>query len=222
MGSKKIERETQALDSPGRAGNPPWVLLGGMLIVAALAAVALYPTSASEPNASIAEAESTPAPAATTADSEAATPARLASATTPAEPEPQAAVASSPRPAPDAPMPPLPLIPSGMPRPPEVISEAFRFAARNPDILEFVPCFCGCETAGHRSNAHCFVRSRNPDGSVKEWETHGMGCAICLDVARDSMQLRASGASVRDVRSAIETKYASRFPRMTPTPEPPQ
>ena len=107
-----------------------------------------------------------------------------------------------------------------VPRAPEVVRDAYIFAAQRPDILEYVPCFCGCETAGHTRNADCFVASRNEDGAVREWDTHGMACTICVDVARDAMQLSASGASTDDIRTAVESKYAA-YPRQTPTPSPP-
>lgn len=126
----------------------------------------------------------------------------------------------TPMPAADALMPPLPLVPNMVPRAPDVIRDAYTFAAQRPDVLEYVPCFCGCETAGHKRNADCFVAVRNPDGSVREWDTHGMACTICIDVARDAMQLNASGASTDDIRSAVDDKYAA-YPRQTPTPAPP-
>ena len=108
-----------------------------------------------------------------------------------------------------------------VPRSPEVVTAAYEFAARNPDILEYVPCFCGCDSAGHTGNADCFVQSRNEDGSVQSWEPHGMACLVCIDVARDAMQLHAAGGSVRDIRSAVDGKYLPRATRQTPTPAPP-
>ena len=200
---------------PGQPAGPPWILIGGggVAFLAALIVFLWQPSPVEEevfsPASSQAERPEPPA---------AAEPAIAE----PPEAEPRP-VSTAPvrKPDPDAPMPPLPVIPNMVPRPPQVIAEAYEFAGRNPDVLEFVPCFCGCESAGHRANAHCFVQSRNEDGSVAAWEPHGMGCAVCIDVARDSMQLRASGASVGDVRDAVESKYAARFPRMTPTPSPP-
>ena len=214
MVSRKHTNEVSEPQAPGPAG-PPWVLIGGVLAVAALAVFVLYPGWVSETRDAVAEAGHG-VPAAEAAPEQPAAPAAPVAETVPA------AAVEVTKPDPDAPMPPLPFIPNMVPRPAEVIAEVYEFAGRNPDILEFVPCFCGCETAGHRANSHCFVQSRNTDGSVAAWEPHGMGCAVCIDVARDSMQMHASGATVRDIRAAIESKYASRFPRMTPTPSPPQ
>ena len=44
---------------------------------------------------------------------------------------------------------------------------------------------------------------------------------MCLDVARDAMQMHSSGAGLSDIRSAIEQKYRPRYPTMTPTPAAP-
>jgi Protein of unknown function with PCYCGC motif len=41
---------------------------------------------------------------------------------------------------------------------------------------------------------------------------------VCLDVARDAMQMHSNGASVKNIRAAIEAKYRSSYPSMTPTP----
>ena len=120
----------------------------------------------------------------------------------------------------DLPMPPLPYA-AQMSGSPEEVRQAYVFAARNPGLLSYVPCFCGCENDGHTSNADCFVASRDSNGAVKEWDTHGLTCSICLAVARDSMQMQALGASVADIGGAVRTKYAS-YPSSTPTPAVPR
>jgi hypothetical protein len=120
-------------------------------------------------------------------------------------------------------LPPLPFQAYAPPRPPDVVRAAYVFAAEHPEILSYVPCFCGCERSGHRGNEDCFVARRDNNGDVVEWEPHGLDCAVCLDVARDAQQMYASGASVRDIRSAIEKKWASASARgtHTHTPMPP-
>src|SRR4051812_22452377 len=44
-------------------------------------------------------------------------------------------------------------------RAPEVIRAAYQFAADHPEVLSYVPCFCGCQRNGHRGNEDCFVRA---------------------------------------------------------------
>jgi uncharacterized protein with PCYCGC motif len=106
-------------------------------------------------------------------------------------------------------------------RPPEIVRAAYTFAAEHPEILSYVPCFCGCERQGHRGNEDCFVKARDVNGDVIQWEEHGMECAVCLDVATRSRQLFASGASVSDIRAAIEKEFAPLSTNHTPTPEAP-
>jgi hypothetical protein len=72
-------------------------------------------------------------------------------------------------------LPPLPLVRFPAARPPEVIRSVYEFAANNPEVLNYVPCFCGCENFGHVSSHDCFVDHRNQDGQVATWEAHGMG-----------------------------------------------
>ena len=166
-------------------------------------------------------------PAGTGGDAPATPAAEVAAASGEAEPSlperpPAPPTPERQTPVPDAAaaLPPLPLVPNMVPRSPEVIRDTYTFAAHRPDVLEYVPCYCGCETAGHSGNADCFVESRNADGTVREWDTHGMACTICIDVAHKAMQLHTSGATVQDIRTTIEDEYA-RFPSQTPTPAPP-
>lgn len=116
------------------------------------------------------------------------------------------------------PLPPMPRLSVEPPRPLALIDEVYTFAARHPEVLQYVPCYCGCERDGHTGNHDCFVASRAADGRVVEWNTHGIGCTICIDVARDAMTLHRSGATVPQIRDAIDQKYGTRYPSSTATP----
>jgi len=71
-------------------------------------------------------------------------------------------------------LPPLPFDPEPPARPMDVVRAAYKFAAEHPEVLSYVPCYCGCERAGHRGNEDCFVTRRDAKGDVVEWEPHGM------------------------------------------------
>jgi len=118
------------------------------------------------------------------------------------------------------PLPALPPVPFTPSRPMAIVQQVYEFAARHPEVLQHVPCYCGCERIGHNGNHDCFVKTRKANGTVTEWDPHGIGCAICLDVGRDAMSLFNGGTSVQQIRAAIERKYASHFPSSTPTPRP--
>jgi hypothetical protein len=121
--------------------------------------------------------------------------------------------------APSGTLPPIPFE-SVLARPVPVVQAAYEFAARHPEVLQYVPCYCGCESRGHGGNHDCFVKRRAVDGRVIEWDPHGSGCTVCVDVARDAMLMFNSGASVTAIRAAIDKKWGTRFPSQTPTPIP--
>ncbi len=116
----------------------------------------------------------------------------------------------------------LPLLPPGAhsgARPFAVVKAAYEFAARHPEVIGYIPCFCGCERGGHKSNESCFVAGRR--GSAVTWDNHGIGCEICIDVATETMQMYNAGASVSQIRQLIEKKYAPHYEGHTPTPPAP-
>jgi hypothetical protein len=178
---------------PGRSSTP--LLAAGIVLVLAIVGLVAYTRSAPE---------------------EAAKTAQVAEA--PAIVDPPAAAKLGPHPQPN--LPPLPFQAYAPPRPMETVREVYRFAAEHPEVLSYVPCFCGCERGGHKGNDDCFVKTRNAQGDVTEWEPHGLDCAVCLDVANEAMQMTRSGASVRDIRSAIEAKWNRPGSGHTPTPMP--
>jgi Protein of unknown function with PCYCGC motif len=119
-------------------------------------------------------------------------------------------------------VPPLPSVGFAAVRPMDIVRATYDFAAQHPEVLKFVPCYCGCGAQGHKANESCFVARRDVKGNVLEWDTHGFGCTICVDVAREAMQLYASGADVHSIRAAIERKWTpGNAGGKTPTPAPP-
>ena len=200
--SKRSQQPPPARPPATRSRTP--VLLGIVAIVAvAIVVIAFMRSEPAQPVASDQVASASPAAAVSTA------------------PPPEAsAVALKPHPQKEFPPLRLPSYPLG--RSPEVITAAYRFAAEHPEVLSYVPCFCGCERSGHRGNEDCFVKSRGTNGDVIEWEDHGMECNVCLDVAQQAMQMYASGASVRDIRAAVESKWTPQAHTHTPTPAPPK
>jgi hypothetical protein len=54
------------------------------------------------------------------------------------------------------------------------ILEAYQFAVEHPEVLNYMPCYCGCyEEDGHTSNTNCFVEEVN--GSKVTLDTMGFG-----------------------------------------------
>ena len=177
---------------PGRSSTP--LIAAGLVLVLAIAGLVAYTRSSQpEPTAPVAQAA-------------------------PVIPDAPATAKFGPHPQPN--LPPLPFQAYAPPRPMETVKAVYKFAAEHPEVLSYVPCFCGCERGGHKGNDDCFVKTRNAQGDVTEWEPHGLDCAVCLDVANEAMQMTRSGASVRDIRAAIEAKWNRPGSGHTPTPMP--
>jgi uncharacterized protein with PCYCGC motif len=204
MGKKSSAKLHSSSSSSGTPPSEPRQFSTRLLavgIVSVLAIVGLFAFARSgrpEPTAEAAQTAQTAAP--------------------PAVVDPPAAAKLGPHP--QASLPPLPFQAYPPPRPMETVRAVYRFAAEHPEVLSYVPCFCGCERGGHRGNDDCFVKERNAAGDVTEWEPHGLDCAVCLDVANEAMQMQRSGASVRDIRAAIEKKWNRPGSGHTPTPMP--
>lgn len=54
------------------------------------------------------------------------------------------------------------------------VQEAYHYAVAHPEVLQYVPCFCGCGNIGHRHNADCYVKERHRDGRIT-FTSHAVG-----------------------------------------------
>jgi len=50
------------------------------------------------------------------------------------------------------------MLPADIAKAPAEVREAYRFAINNRDTLRYIPCYCGCGSDGHTSNASCYVK----------------------------------------------------------------
>ena len=57
---------------------------------------------------------------------------------------------------------------------PPLVREAYRFAIANPDVLDKMPCYCGCGGMGHKHNLACYVDRFEADGSPV-FDYHALG-----------------------------------------------
>jgi Protein of unknown function with PCYCGC motif len=92
-------------------------------------------------------------------------------------------------------------------------------AAKNPDLLKYIPCYCGCgDSAGHESNLNCFVYETKGDKVV--WDDHGTRCELCLKIAAESIVKYKNGESIKQIRTFIDEQYKEGYAKPTPTPMP--
>jgi hypothetical protein len=94
---------------------------------------------------------------------------------------------------------------------------AYRFAVAHRDLLEHVPCYCGCAASGHASNYACYVVAAN--GPVVTLDPHGFGCGTCAAITADAEALLAQGLPHRAIRERVDATWSGTGPG-TKTPYP--
>lgn len=89
-------------------------------------------------------------------------------------------------------MAPLHSMPMSIQQAPVAYAEAYQFAVANPAALADVPCTCGCDQFGHKSNYNCYVVDTRADGTVI-LDFHALGCQICVDITQEVMRQMRQG-----------------------------
>lgn len=97
---------------------------------------------------------------------------------------------------------------------PVAVQQAYQFAVANPEVLQQIPCYCGCGAMGHTSNYACYVAGAGAEGEVL-FDNHALGCSICVDISQDAMRLLDQGKDVPEIFAYVESNYA-RFGPPTP------
>lgn len=95
------------------------------------------------------------------------------------------------------------------------VSDAYRFAAANPDTLRALPCYCGCGPIGHKSNYDCYIAGADAAGALS-FDSHALGCGICVDITQDAMRLLRDGKSLKDIRAYVDSTYSRYGPPNMP------
>ncbi|WP_409343951.1 PCYCGC motif-containing (lipo)protein [Paenibacillus sp. MBLB4367] len=102
----------------------------------------------------------------------------------------------------------------------EPIVAAYKIAAKNTDLLKWIPCYCGCgESANHKSNQNCFVKETLQDGSIV-WDDHGTRCNVCINIAVTAVKMKEDGKSVKEIRTYIDQTYSKGYAAPTKTQMP--
>jgi Protein of unknown function with PCYCGC motif len=95
------------------------------------------------------------------------------------------------------------------------VQQAYQFAIANPQIMQQIPCYCGCGKMGHTSNYACYVSGVDADGKVN-FDTHALGCSICVDITQDTMRLLKEGKTVPEIKALVDQTYAKYGPSNMP------
>ena len=90
---------------------------------------------------------------------------------------------------------------------PVTVQTAYQFAVANPDIMKDIPCYCGCGNIGHASNYSCYVAGTDDKGNIS-FDSHALGCSICVDITQDVMRMLKDGKSPQEARVYIDSTYS--------------
>jgi len=99
---------------------------------------------------------------------------------------------------------------------PARVQEAYHYALMRPDVVGWMPCYCGCAAMEHRSNLDCFLRSRMAAGAVA-YEEHASYCDVCVQTALLARQRIAEGRSLAQVRAEVDATFGGNGVPGTPT-----
>ena len=50
------------------------------------------------------------------------------------------------------------VLPADIAKAPPEVREAYQFAITNRETLRYIPCYCGCGSESHTSNASCYIK----------------------------------------------------------------
>ena len=106
-------------------------------------------------------------------------------------------------------------MPDGVKSAPTVVQQAYQFAAANPDVMKHIPCYCGCDDIGHTSNYACYISGEDGRGHLT-YDTHALGCSICVDITQDVMRLLKQGKPVTEIKTYIDQTYSQYGPSNMP------
>lgn len=96
---------------------------------------------------------------------------------------------------------------------------AYRFALDRPDVMMWMPCYCGCGGhSGHKNARDCFVKESTATSAT--FDEHGAGCGVCVGIALEAKRLTEEGKSLRQIRAAVDENFGAIGPG-TDTPLPP-
>ncbi len=98
---------------------------------------------------------------------------------------------------------------------PTKVQQAYQFAVANPDVMKQIPCYCGCGKMGHTSNYSCYVQGMDDKGTIT-FDTHALGCSICVDITQDTMRMLRQGKTTAEIKASVDQTYSKYGPSNIP------
>ena len=104
---------------------------------------------------------------------------------------------------------------------PDDWQQAYAYALARPDVLQWLPCYCGCGGMGHRSNLDCFFQRREVKGTFA-YEEHASYCDICVKTANMASRMLREGSTMTEIRAAVDSTFGGGSAPGTDTQLPPE
>lgn len=92
---------------------------------------------------------------------------------------------------------------------------AYHYAIEHPEVVAWMPCYCGCDAMEHRNNLDCYLKANGAG-----FEEHASFCEICVQITLKAKNLVGQGTSLREVRAIVDATWGRTAPG-TDTPVPP-
>jgi hypothetical protein len=78
----------------------------------------------------------------------------------------------------------------------ESVKTAYIAAHEEPELIAQLPCYCHCDRGmGHKSLHSCFE------------DQHASVCSICMNEAKEAVQMKKAGKSTEEIRAQIIKEY---------------
>jgi hypothetical protein len=97
---------------------------------------------------------------------------------------------------------------------PVSVQQAYQFNVANPDIMQQIPCYCGCGAMDHHSNYNCYAKFDAAGKIIFDY--HALGCSICVDITQDTMRLLKQGEDIPAIQAYVDQKFSRYGPPTTP------
>lgn len=98
--------------------------------------------------------------------------------------------------------------------------KGYKYAIEHPEILEQIPCYCGCGSHGseasdykpHRFLRDCYINDK------WEFDEHASFCDVCIGEAIKVQDYLAKGKTLAEARALIDQEYSKIGAEKTNTP----
>jgi hypothetical protein len=98
--------------------------------------------------------------------------------------------------------------------------KAYKYATEHPEILEQIPCYCGCGSHGSQASdykPHRFLRDCYINDNWT-YDEHASFCDVCIGEASKVQAYLAGGKTLKEARDLIDQEYSKIGGMMTDTP----